>query len=114
MYKRFFGFSENPFRVTADPKFLYLNSGLREMLAALISGIGDRRGLMTIVGEAGTGKTTLLNAMRGRLDEKIKVAYISNTNITFEEMLTMVIADCPKTDIRVDAAGKGGQCGTPH
>jgi len=93
MYCPFFGFSENPFGVTADPKFLYLNPGLREMLATLISGVRDRRGLMTIVGEAGTGKTTLLHAMRDRLDEKIKVAHIFNTNITFKEMLTMALAD---------------------
>ncbi len=98
MYNRFFGFSENPFRVAADPRFLYLNPGLREMLAALISGISDRRGLMTIVGDSGTGKTTLLNAMLGRLDEKIKVARIFNTNITFEEMLTIALTDLGLAD----------------
>ena len=98
MYNRFFGFSENPFRVTADPVFLYLNPGLREMLAALISGISDRRGLMTIVGDSGTGKTTLLNAMLDRLDEKIKVARISNTNITFEEMLNSKEEYAPGAD----------------
>ena len=98
MYNRFFGFSENPFRVTPDPVFLYLNPGLREMLAALISGISDRRGLMTIVGDSGTGKTTLLNAMLDRFDEKIKVARISNTNISFEEMLTMALTDLGLAD----------------
>jgi type II secretory pathway predicted ATPase ExeA/cell division septation protein DedD len=98
MHCQFFGLSENPFGVTADPKFLYRNSGLRDILAALISGISDRRGLMTIVGDSGTGKTTLLNAMLGRLDEKIKVARLSNTNITFEEMLTMALADLGLAD----------------
>ncbi len=93
MHCQFFGLSENPFGVTADPKFFYCTSGLRDILAALISGISDRRGLMTIVGDSGTGKTTLLNAMLGRLDEKIKVAHLSNTKITFEEMLTMAVAD---------------------
>jgi len=98
MHCQFFGLSENPFGVTADPKFLYHNSGLRDILAALISGISNRCGLMTIVGDSGTGKTTLLNAMLGRLDEKIKVAHLSNTNITFEEMLTMALADLGLVD----------------
>jgi general secretion pathway protein A len=98
MHCQYFGLSENPFGATADPKFLYCNSGLRDILAALISGISDRRGLMTIVGDWGTGKTTLLNAMVGRLDEKIKVAHLSNTNITFEEMLTMALADLGLAD----------------
>ena len=98
MYKRFFGFSENPFRVTADPVFLYLNAGLRETLAALISGISDRCGLMTIVGDSGTGKTILLNAIVSRLDEKIKVARISNAKFSFEEMLTMALVDLGVAD----------------
>jgi type II secretory pathway predicted ATPase ExeA len=98
MYKRFFGFSKNPFRVTADPVFLYLNAGLREMLAALISGIRNRCGLMAIVGDSGTGKTTLLNAAMSRLDEKTKVARISNAKFSFEEMLTMALVDLGLAD----------------
>jgi general secretion pathway protein A len=45
------------------------------------------------VGEVGTGKTTLLNAALDRLDDKTKVAFIFNTNVTFEQMLNMVLYD---------------------
>ena len=93
MYCNFFGFSETPFDVTPDPKFLYLSPGPREMLAALVYGIRYRRGFITIVGEVGTGKTTLLNTILGQLDEKTKVAYIFNTAVTFEQMLTMALLD---------------------
>jgi general secretion pathway protein A len=93
MYCNFFGFSETPFDVTPDPKFLYLSPGHREMLAALVYGIRYRRGFITIVGEVGTGKTTLLNTVLGQLDEKAKVAYIFNTDATFEQMLTMALLD---------------------
>ena len=85
MYCNFFGFSEKPFDVTPDPKFLYLTPGHREMLSSLVYGIRERRGFMTIVGEVGTGKTTLLNTVLGRLDEKTKVAYIFNTDATFAD-----------------------------
>jgi general secretion pathway protein A len=79
--------------VTPDPKFLYLSPGHREVLASLVYGIRYRRGFITIVGEVGTGKTTLLNTVLDQLDEKTKVAYIFNTDVTFEQMLTMALVD---------------------
>lgn len=86
-----------------NPKFLYLNSGHREMLSVLTSAIGDRRGLITIVGDVGTGKTTLLKTLLGKFNEKTKVAYIFNTTVTFEEMLAMALVDLgiPEPDKRL-------------
>jgi type II secretory pathway predicted ATPase ExeA len=93
MYSRFFGFSEKPFNVTPDPRFLFLTQGHREMLAALLYGIKERRGFIAIVGEVGTGKTTLINTVLSRLDEKTKVAYIFNTAVTYDQLLTMALAE---------------------
>jgi general secretion pathway protein A len=84
-------FSEKPFDVTPDPRFLYLTSDHRETLASLIYGIQERRGFITIVGEVGTGKTTLLNATLDRVEGKTKVAFIFNTDVTFDEMLSMAL-----------------------
>ena len=55
MFNKFFGFSEKPFEVTPDPKFLYLTRAYQEILSALIYGIRERRGFIAIVGEVGTG-----------------------------------------------------------
>ena len=93
MYSNFFGFTEKPFDVTPDPKFLYLNEAYREILASLIYGIHERRGFITVVGEVGTGKTTLLNALLDRLDEQTNVAYIFNTDVTFEQLLSNILVD---------------------
>ena len=93
MYSRFFGFSEKPFNVTPDPRFLYLTQGHREMLEALFYGIKERRGFITIVGEVGTGKTTLINTVLSRLDEKTKVAYIFNTAVAYAQLLTMALVE---------------------
>ncbi len=62
MYCAFFRLREQPFNVTADPKFLYLNARYREALASLHYGITQRKGFVTLIGEAGTGKTTLLRS----------------------------------------------------
>ena len=91
MYCSHYKFSEKPFDVTPDPRFLYLTEGHRETLASLIYGIRERRGFITIIGEVGTGKTTLLNAAMDRMDEKTRVAFIFNTDVTFNEMLNMAL-----------------------
>ena len=93
MYCNFFGFSEKPFDAKPDPRFLYMNLGYRKNIASLISGIYRRKGLISIIGEFGTGKTTLLDAALLRLDEKTKVTRIFNTNESFEHMLNMALVD---------------------
>jgi type II secretory pathway predicted ATPase ExeA len=91
MYCTYYKFSEKPFDVTPDPRFLYLTSDHRETLASIVYGIRERRGFITIIGEVGTGKTTLLNAALDRMDEKTQVAFIFNTDVTFVEMLNMAL-----------------------
>ena len=93
MYCNFFQFSEKPFDVTPDPKYLYLNEGYREILASLVYGIRERRGFVVLVGEVGTGKTTLINAALDRLDQHTKVAHLFNTDVTFEQLLVMALVE---------------------
>ena len=54
MYCEHFGFSEKPFDMTPDPKYLYLSPSNKEVFASLIYGIRERRGFISIVGEVGT------------------------------------------------------------
>ena len=93
MYCNYYQLSEKPFDITPDPKFLYLSPAHREVLAALTYGIRERRGFIVVLGEAGTGKTTLLRSALDRLGDDVKVANIFNTDVTFEELLQMVLAD---------------------
>ena len=91
MYCNFFGFKERPFEMTADPKYLYLNEDFREVLATLLYGVQSRRGIILIIGDVGTGKTTILNALREKLDKNTKVAFIFNTDISFKQMLHLAV-----------------------
>ena len=93
MYSQYFGFSEKPFDAKPDPRFLYKSLGYRKNIASLMSGIYRRNGLISIIGEFGTGKTTLLDAALLRLDENAKVTRIFNTNASFEQMLNVALAD---------------------
>ena len=91
MYNEFFGFSEKPFNITPDPSFLYLSPAHEELLTLLIYGIQERKGLIVVGGEVGTGKTTILNAALAWLSQQTKVAYVCNFNLTFPELLTTVL-----------------------
>ncbi len=87
MYNEFHGFSEKPFEITLDPKFLYLTSSHRKALDAMMKDIKSRQGFISITGEVGTGKTTLIHTLLTSLDDKVKKAFIFHTAITFEEFL---------------------------
>lgn len=93
MYTEFYQMTERPFNVTPDPKFLYLNARYREAIASLNYGISQRKGFITLIGEAGTGKTTLLKRLLEDLDPKTKTVFIFNTNVTFEEILEYIFAE---------------------
>jgi general secretion pathway protein A len=62
-------------------------------MAALIYGIQERRGFITLIGEAGTGKTTLLNSVIEKLPPTHKIAFIFNTSLTFRQILLMALED---------------------
>ena len=74
MYTEFFGFKEKPFNVTPDPRFLYLSPAHQEALATMLYGIQERRGFVSIIGEIGTGKTTLLHTLFNELSHDIQTA----------------------------------------
>ena len=96
MYLAFFGFKEKPFNLTPDPKFLYLNASYREALAALHYGVGDRKGFVSLIGEAGTGKTTLLRRLLSELPRETRSVLVINPAIGFEEMLRFILSDLGK------------------
>jgi general secretion pathway protein A len=93
MYCDYFGFTEKPFKPTPEPRFLYSTPQHEEALASILYTIRERMGFVALVGEPGTGKTTLLRAAIHQLDRKTKTAFVFNTNMNFEEILLLVLDD---------------------
>ncbi len=93
MYKSFFGFKENPFNVTSDPDFFFPSTHHEEAFSHLIFGIQQRKGILIITGEIGTGKTTLCRALINQLDPNIKTAMIFNPYFSETQLLRLIVSD---------------------
>jgi TonB family protein len=94
MYKTFFGLRERPFTINPDPRYLYLTPSIQEALASLIYGIENRTGFISLTGEVGTGKTTLLNRLLDWLKEQeIPTAFIFNSQLTVSQLFDFIVAD---------------------
>jgi type II secretory pathway predicted ATPase ExeA/phage tail protein X len=93
MYLKFYGLSEKPFSQTPDPRFLYWNDSYREALASLRYGIQERKGFLTMIGEAGTGKTTLLRKLLDDLGPDAVSVFLFNPNASFEEILEYTLSE---------------------
>ena len=100
MYNSFFGFTETPFNLTPDPRYLFLSSNHREAINHLLYGINERKGFILITGGIGAGKTTLCRELLDRLDNKTKSALILNPFISDIELLKQVVQEF---DINVDS-----------
>ena len=93
MYLEFHGLRERPFTQTPDPRFLYWNEGYREALASLRYGIQQRKGFIALIGEAGTGKTTLLRKLLDDLADETLSVFVFNPNASFEEILEYTLSE---------------------
>jgi len=93
MYKKFYGLSEKPFELTPDPKFLYFTPSHRKILASMVDGIRNRKSFITVIGEVGTGKTTLVHSLLNSLDEKVKTAFVFHTTVTFKDLLKIILRE---------------------
>jgi type II secretory pathway predicted ATPase ExeA len=94
MYKSFFGLKENPFNVNPDPRFLFLTQQIEEALAGLMYGIQTRKGFITLTGEVGTGKTTLINRLLDWLHQRrVRTAFLFNSRMNSNHLFDFILAE---------------------
>jgi type II secretory pathway predicted ATPase ExeA len=107
MYKSFYGLKENPFNVNPDPRFLFLTKQIEEALTGLMYGIQTRKGFITLTGEVGTGKTTLVNRLLDWLHHrKSRTAFLFNSRINSNQLFDFILAEF---DIPCESKSKSQQ-----
>lgn len=88
MYQRFYGLRELPFELTPNPRYLYYTPGHREALSNLQYGLSSAKAVTVLIGEAGTGKTTLLRAaLESEPCRKVRCVYLNNPALTRAEFI---------------------------
>ncbi|MFP6599116.1 MAG: AAA family ATPase [Deltaproteobacteria bacterium] len=90
MYAHFYQLAEDPFNLTPDPKYHYINESTREAMAGILHGIRSRKGFITLIGEAGTGKTTLLKRVVDEIEGETSVVFVFNPGVSFDELLEFI------------------------
>jgi type II secretory pathway predicted ATPase ExeA len=94
MFLEHYNLLEQPFGVTPDTRFLYLNHMYREALASLWYGIEQRRGFMALVAHPGMGKTTLLFQLLQRLRRtSARTVFLFQTCCSSHDLIRYLLLD---------------------
>jgi general secretion pathway protein A len=91
MYQNFYGLRELPFELSPNPQYLFLTTQHREALRNLQYGLSSAKGITVLVGEAGTGKTTLLHAaIESEPCANVSCVYLNNPALTRQEFVEVL------------------------
>src|SRR5262245_57473810 len=93
MYEGYYGFTEKPFSLTPDPKFLFRSRSHGDAFDLLQYAITRREGFVVITGDIGTGKTTLCRALLEQIDRKPFTALLLNPFVSDEDLLKRILQD---------------------
>jgi general secretion pathway protein A len=93
VYEKFFSLEETPFVLTPDPRMLFRGKAHHEILAALVYGVTSQKGLMALIGDVGTGKTTLGRALLRELPEDVHSALVLNPHLSGAELMGAILDD---------------------
>jgi general secretion pathway protein A len=80
MFRSFFNLKSTPFGTTADPDFLWFGEKYEEAISLMRYGISDNKGFLLLTGDAGTGKTSLINFLTESFDDTVLWTVINDPN----------------------------------
>jgi type II secretory pathway predicted ATPase ExeA len=93
MYETYYGFTEKPFSLTPDPKYLYRSESHANAFELLQYAIRRREGFAVITGDIGTGKTTLCRALLEEIDRTTFTALVLNPFLSEQDLLKRILQD---------------------
>jgi len=95
MLPQYFGFQQDPFGTTPDPRCLYLSQTHREALSSLKYGFLSNRGFTAMIAPAGMGKTTLLFHFLENIREAACTVFLFDVDVECEprEFVAYILRD---------------------
>ncbi|MBI3616899.1 MAG: AAA family ATPase [Candidatus Omnitrophica bacterium] len=104
-YFKIIGFEKEPFSTSPDPDFFYLSREHETALTNVLIELRLKRGLSVILGDVGTGKTTLSRKLIQELKERDDCIFNIILDPTFEDEKLFLTSLVRNFEINVDAAG---------
>jgi general secretion pathway protein A len=96
-YYKVLGFDKEPFSTSPDPDFFYLSKEHETALTNILIELRLKRGLSVILGDVGTGKTTLSRKLIQELKEREDFVFHIILDPSFENeyyFLTSLVKNC--------------------
>ncbi|MBF0195476.1 MAG: AAA family ATPase, partial [Magnetococcales bacterium] len=93
MYYEHFGLNHNPFRNTPDTRIFFTGGKRGAILEALEYAISQGEGILKVVGEVGSGKTTICRMLETRLAENVETVFLANPSLTPENIFHAIAVD---------------------
>jgi len=91
MYKKFYKLRKDPFALGATVHYLYLSKPHKEALRFLTSCVTGTKGHILLLGDAGSGKTSVIQAFLTNLDKRLHFAHLRHPNLSETELLSQLI-----------------------
>jgi MSHA biogenesis protein MshM len=93
MYYEYFGLKDSPFRNTPDTRVFFTGGKRGAILEALEYAIRQGEGILKVVGEVGSGKTTLCRMLETRLSDNVETVFLANPSLTPENIFHAIAVD---------------------
>lgn len=87
MYYDYFGLNQPPFKITPDTSLFFPGGDRGAILDALIYAIVSGEGIVKLVGEVGSGKTTLCRMLEKELPANVEIVYLANPSLSPDNIL---------------------------
>ena len=91
MFEDHYGFVENPFSLSADPRYLFKAASHASAVDLVAYALQRREPFMSITGGAGMGKTTLCRAMPDALRGSVLTAVVLEPLSSEQELLRVLL-----------------------
>ncbi|MFC1514643.1 ExeA family protein [Candidatus Omnitrophota bacterium] len=93
MYLEHYGLKEAPFNITADGSLFFKSKNHQEALSTLLYAIKEKKGIILLTGEVGTGKTTLCRVLLRELPKEYKTSLILNPYFSPSQLIRAIVED---------------------
>ena len=91
MYTDYYGLTERPFQLTPDARFWFASQTHKKAMAYLGYGLAQGEGFITITGDIGAGKSTLVAHLLATIDrERLNAIHIASTQVDGTDLLRLV------------------------